>query len=370
MYHYKWTWNAEIQKINNLTLEYIKRKWEKIDTKLFKTRDKNKYIIVDFKQRTRKTIYGIVNYKRRIYKYYNKQLNKWLYICLLDEELKLSKYKRIGDDIEQNAIKYFADGKRYKDICHTMPQANLNRMTICRIFKKYIVAMQNINKIKLELNKPIYISIDDGHRKFWEYKHKINQFSMRIVVFYTDNINHKLINKRTSVIIRPSKNVLGATKTVDFILEQGNKFYENFNQTNLIVCGDGATWIKKTAEILNAKFILDKFHLVKVLYLGIISGNKGKYYQEYNTCRNYVDNGEYDKLIDYLKMLKHKKLKKKYFVNNKQGISNQSAKENIGCYTESNVWHVLKSMLGNRTYSIKTYKKMINFKCQQINLKP
>ncbi len=92
-----------------------------------------------------------------------------IYICLVDEKLELPKYKRIGEDIEQNAFAYFADGKRYKDICHTMLLANVNRMTICRIFKKYVVVMQNISKIKLEPNQPIYISIDDGHRKFWNF---------------------------------------------------------------------------------------------------------------------------------------------------------------------------------------------------------
>ncbi|WP_342275823.1 Mbov_0401 family ICE element transposase-like protein [Spiroplasma endosymbiont of Nebria brevicollis] len=365
-----WNYREQYQKINQLNLEYIKKRWEKLDLKLFKTRDKSKYMVVDFEKRKRNTIYGVVIYKRRIYKYYNTESNQLVYVCLVDEKLELPKYKRIGEDIEQNVIAYFADGKRYKDIRHTMLQANVNRMTICRIFKKYVIVIQNISKIKLEPNQPIYISIDDGHRKFWEYKRKINKYSMRLVVFYTDNINHTLVNKRASVIIRPNKTVLGAEKTADFILEQGKQFFENFDQAQVIICGDSAGWIKKTAEYLNAKFILDKFHLIKVLYLGIIAGNKGKYYQEYNTCRNFIENGEYDKLLDYLKTLKHKKLKKKYFLNNKQGITNQSCKENIGCFAEINVWHILKSMLGNRTYNIETYKQIIIFKCQEINLKP
>ncbi|BET38725.1 hypothetical protein SAP269_13140 [Spiroplasma ixodetis] len=51
----------------------------------------------------------------------------------------------------------------------------------------------------------------------------------------------------------------------------------------------------------------------------------------------------------------------------KQGIENQSAKWNIGCYTETNIWHVLKEMLGNRTYNILIYIKMVIFKCNKIN---
>ncbi|WP_338985894.1 hypothetical protein [Spiroplasma endosymbiont of Thecophora atra] len=65
----------------------------------------------------------------------------------------------------------------------------------------------------------------------------------------------------------------------------------------------------------------------------------------------------------------HKKLKKQYFKNNKQGIQNQGAKWNIGTFAESNIWYILKEMLGNRTYSINIYIKMVIFKCNLINSK-
>ncbi|WP_338975501.1 hypothetical protein [Spiroplasma endosymbiont of Monopis laevigella] len=71
--------------------------------------------------------------------------------------------------------------------------------------------------------------------------------------------------------------------------------------------------------------------------------------------------------FQYKELDNHKKLKKKYFKNNKQGIENQSAKWNIGCYTETNIWHVLKEMLGNRTYNILIYIKMVISKCNKIN---
>ncbi len=59
----------------------------------------------------------------------------------------------------------------------------------------------------------------------------------------------------------------------------------------------------------------------------------------------------------------------KYNSANKKGIVNQGEKWNIGCFTETNIWHVLKEMIVNRTYSIFIYIKMVIFKCNQINLK-
>lgn len=53
---------------------------------------------------------------------------------------------------------------------------------------------------------------------------------MRLATFYTDNVNHKLENKRVSVIIRKTKTTIGVKKTAEFIKEQGNRFFENFEQ--------------------------------------------------------------------------------------------------------------------------------------------
>ncbi|WP_339042646.1 hypothetical protein [Spiroplasma endosymbiont of Apeira syringaria] len=58
-------------------------------------------------------MYGLVTYKRRIYEYFDEKLQKLVRVCLVDEWLELPKYKRIGEDVEQTIIEYFADGKRY-----------------------------------------------------------------------------------------------------------------------------------------------------------------------------------------------------------------------------------------------------------------
>ncbi|WP_425288930.1 Mbov_0401 family ICE element transposase-like protein [Spiroplasma endosymbiont of Amphimallon solstitiale] len=370
-YHYFSTkLKEQYAKIDKLVLEHLKNKWEKRDWIIKNTRDKKKYKIVDYQYRTRKTIYGLVTYKRRIYKYFDEKLQKWIRVCLVDEWLELPKYKRIGKDIEQTIIEYFADGKRYRDIWDVIKKANISLSTIHRVFNNLEVIETIPVKVKLEKNQPIFIAIDDGHRKFWNFKRKGIKHSMRLITTYTDNINHKLQNKRVKAIIRPTKTAIGVKKTAEFIKEHCQKFYENVEQAKIIICGDSAGWIKDVADYLGAEFVLDKFHLIRTLYLGIMAGNKGKYWSEYNNCKNLIKNGQYDELIDYLynQLDNHKKLKKQYFKNNKKGIVNQGASWNIGCFTETNIWHVLKEMIANRTYNILIYIKMVIFKCNKINL--
>ncbi len=369
-FNYKWNFREQYAKIDKLVLEHLKNKWEKRDWIIKNTRDKKKYKIVDYQYRTRKTIYGLVTYKRRIYKYFDEKLQKWIRVCLVDEWLELPKYKRIGKDIEQTIIEYFADGKRYRDIWDVIKKANISLSTIHRVFNNLEVIETIPVKVKLEKNQPIFIAIDDGHRKFWNFKRKGIKHSMRLITTYTDNINHKLQNKRVKAIIRPTKTAIGVKKTAEFIKEHCQKFYENVEQAKIIICGDSVGWIKDVADYLGAEFVLDKFHLIRTLYLGIMAGNKGKYWSEYNNCKNLIKNGQYDELIDYLynQLDNHKKLKKQYFKNNKKGIVNQGASWNIGCFTETNIWHVLKEMIANRTYSIFIYIKIVIFKCNKINL--
>ncbi len=266
-FNYKWNFREQYAKIDKLVLEHLKNKWEKRDWIIKNTRDKKKYKIVDYQYRTRKTIYGLVTYKRRIYKYFDEKLQKWIRVCLVDEWLELPKYKRIGKDIEQTIIEYFADGKRYRDIWDVIKKANISLSTIHRVFNNLEVIETIPVKVKLEKNQPIFIAIDDGHRKFWNFKRKGIKHSMRLITTYTDNINHKLQNKRVKAIIRPTKTAIGVKKTAEFIKEHCQKFYENVEQAKIIICGDSAGWIKDVADYLGAEFVLDKFHLIRTLYL-------------------------------------------------------------------------------------------------------
>ncbi|WP_338961304.1 MULTISPECIES: UPF0236 family transposase-like protein [unclassified Spiroplasma] len=216
-FNYKWNFREQYAKFDKLVLEHITKKWEKWDWRIKNTRDKKKYKIVDYQYRTRKTLYGMVTYKRRIYEYFDEKLQKWVRICLLDEELELPKYKRIGEDIEDTIIENFADGKRYRDICAICKKAGISVSTVHRVFKNFEIVEANPEKVKLEKNQPIFVAIDDGHRKFWNFKRKGIKHSMRLIVTYTDNINHKIQNKRVKAIIRPTKTKLELKKLLNLL---------------------------------------------------------------------------------------------------------------------------------------------------------
>ncbi len=372
--HFNWEQHYFNQ--DELNLKQTQELFKQIDDKLWNECDKSIYKPYRFRKRKLKTKKGLLTYKRRICIYYNQETQKIEFISLLDVYLGVKKYSKLAPDVIKQILKYFTDGKRYRDICDTFINDLISINTVCRTYKKFELSKTNIPKIKLETNQVLYINIDDGHRKFkFNDKHSnknCKKCSMRLLVMCTGKKkNGKLINKRAACKIRVSKTEIGAEKTAKLIEKYGNLYFENFDQANLIICGDSAKWIRKTAEILNAKFILDKFHAFHVLFLGIMAGRrKNKIAQlHYEYAQNLFSKGQYYELINFLNSLtlKYQKLKVGYFINAKNGILNQSLVENIGCFTETNIKQILKYMIGSRTYNIDMYTKMVDFKCYQIN---
>ncbi|WP_375317066.1 Mbov_0401 family ICE element transposase-like protein [Spiroplasma endosymbiont of Virgichneumon dumeticola] len=369
-------WDKHHFNQDELNLKQTEELFKKIDDQLWNECDKSIYTPYRFRQRKLKSKKGLLTYKRRICVYYNQKIQKNEYISLLDFYLGVKKYSKLAPDVIKQILKYFTDGKRYRDICDTFIEDLISNSTVCRKFQKFQLPKINIPKIPLKSKQTLYINIDDGHRKFkFNDNHNsknCKKCSMRLIAFCTGKKkNGKLINKRAACKIRLTKTKIGADKTAQLIKKYGNLFFENFDQANLIVCGDSAKWIRKTADILNAKFILDKFHAFHVLYLGIMAGRRkdkiAKLHCEY--AQNLFAKGQYDELIDFLQSLteKYKKIKVGYFINAKEGVLNQALVENIGCFTETNIKQILKHMIGSRTYNIDMYTKMVDFKCYKIN---
>lgn len=107
-------------------------------------------------------------------------------------------------------------------------------------------------------------------------KHRI-----RLVNFHTgyeensSNNRKKLANKRSFAILTKMNETININYFVQEINNYGHKFYSNYNDVIKIIGGYGAPWIKKTSLLINnASFILDKFHLMRIVRRTIIRKNK------------------------------------------------------------------------------------------------
>ena len=171
----------------------------------------------------------------------------------------------------------------------------------------------------------------------------------------------------------------------------------NYDLTNkkLILMGDGANWIKILAKNLNAHYVLDKFHLVKKVksiftFREYVITNNLKEIRNikeelYNDLITFINAGDVTNFVEHLKALilketlnthkwltpkiKHIKSLIKYACNNQEGIEAYKKDFYIGCQTEAQISHTIKSLkaYSAKAYSKLTFSNMLSMRMAKIN---
>ncbi|WP_424526274.1 Mbov_0401 family ICE element transposase-like protein [Spiroplasma endosymbiont of Glossina fuscipes fuscipes] len=346
-------------------LNQLKEKIEGTDDIIFKKRDKTKYFVKEIKTRKIKTEFGILIYKRRIYKYLYK--GKWKYVSLVDKQFGVKKWQRIINDLKLKITAEIVKNKRYSDILD-MFNCKLHCSSVSRILRKALIKRKD-KKIDLKNCKNLYINLDDAHVTLKNKNNKSYLQTVRIISFNTGKENNKFLNKKYCYFFL-NKKTWGAEFNAFFIKKQIQKFFKNYENIKLIIGGDSAKWIKKTAKILDGMFIFDRFHTIRELKNNIYCGNRSKEsFKNYLHAKELFLQGKYDEFITFLKSLQNERIKLRYFINLKNGILNQNKDWNIGVSAESDVSRIAKSCLGygNKTFSFSTFKNILDLKIMRFN---
>lgn len=204
-------------------------------------------------------------------------------------------------------------------------------------------------------------------------KHRI-----RLVKFHTgyeensSNNRKKLANKISFAILTKMNETININGFVQEINNYGHKFYSNYDDVIKIIGGDGAPWIKKTSLLINnASFILDKFHLMRIVRRTIIRKNQKKWIDNFNTATKLINQGQVFVLITFLEQLQqekeyqkyHHRFKKciNYIKTNYVGIVNYSLPWVIGGCAESSISYLIKwlASYGSKVFNIKIYRNML-----------
>lgn len=217
-------------------------------------------------------------------------------------------------------------------------------------------------------------------KKLESVKHRV-----RLAVLYLgvsnnkDDRNSKLVHKR--VIYQINKQKTKGTTTIkfaDIIRDKIKEFYGN-KKRQIIVCGDGDDYIKTLAEELNANQVLDFFHLKAKIRRGLPFtkwNNSAGLNQLCNLIMEDLKTNPFKaieklKILTYSATLTKKVLLKeaiRYIKNNLDGIYAYQKKDWYnGCYTESNVYHFIKSISNGKSYGVKTFKNLIALRAGKMN---
>ncbi|WP_339047752.1 UPF0236 family transposase-like protein [Spiroplasma endosymbiont of Colias croceus] len=147
-------WDKHDFNQDELSLKQTEELFAKIDDYLWSICDKSEYKSYRFRKRRLKAKKGLLNYKRRICTHYNPKTQKKEFVSLLDNYLGVKKYSKLAPNVIKQILKYFADGKKYRDVCDTFIEDLISTSTVCRTYKnlnyqKLIFQKYHYNQIKI-----------------------------------------------------------------------------------------------------------------------------------------------------------------------------------------------------------------------------
>lgn len=367
--------------------EIIQEKYLDLDYKLYEQSKSNKALIFKgYRWKRIVTSNGIIRFKRRIY--FNKNTNKYLY--LLDLNCNFKKYTNYDKNFLRKLQSMFYDSQiSFSKIKNLFQIDNIffSKVNYWKIVHKHFDCSCNMNfKISdPQKYKHLYINVDDTYLNTIK-AHKFTKRCFRILCCHQgkDEIGN-LINKCLLTIDIQNKS---KEEFIEFIKEKLTMIYGELKQYKIIVLSDGALIFKYLAKQLNAKFVLDKFHLfrnirncynfyskTKVLKDPVANERCQRNYYFYQRIIQAIYQNNFRQLnwLIYRSLqfenLEHKikeiKRLRQYLFNNWHCIVIWNNKNYYTkCLTETFVQAIIKKIKGGvgKIYSTQTIEKIISYK--------
>lgn len=331
---------------------------------------KHKYHIKAHLPRTILTIFGEITFIRTFYTDKNNNGS----FCYLDRFLGLKKYDYFDPYIKATIIEYAANHS-IPNVCSMLNDLignriklkgkikYLNRQTVRNIILD--AKISSPSKKQLETPETIYIIADE---KWCHTQNNNNQNVMVKSTVIFDSIKTKprryLNNKR----------IFAGFKGNKFLVDSLDYLYYTYDLDkvkNIIIMGDGASWIKsltyhfKVNPSTNVIFALDKFHFKQAIHHICLDKDLETILSEFVINNN--KSGFIDGCNDFLSSFPHRSKtieeKKNYILNNWKYI-NTLYNLNLSCPMESQISHNLAYLLTSRPkgYSLKMLEKILNIR--------
>ena len=240
---------------------------EELDKYLMDNRDKKRYKSKQSRKTTIKTVYGEVEYSRRMYL----DINTNKYVYLLDEDMQMQK---VGT-ISTNLAKKIADAamdmsfrKAAKNISENTGQSISSHgvWNAVQQIGSVIQAEEEQMLVEMKAEQPrgdieskiIFQEADGVYLKMQKNKKKVKSQELKLSTVYTgwEKDGDKLHQKKVYAGMETGKKFNEKTEALI-------QSVYNIDEAELrVVNGDGAAWIKNTYEPERI-FQLDRFHIKK-----------------------------------------------------------------------------------------------------------
>lgn len=260
----------------DMAVDMAKEILNKKDDEIFIERDKEKYKSEGLRKTSIKTVFGVVEYERRVYKTKNEE-GKTIYIYLLDKELGLEKIGLISENLAEK-IADIATEAPYRETASVISDTTglsisaqgawgLMQQVGDRIGKEEIQAVNEMNTGHTEGEKTIPILLEemDG---IWigrqgPHHEKMSNQEVKVAVTYEGWDAEKEKEGRSTLV---GKRVIAGIENSTAFHEKREadirKHYDVDEIGQRVVNGDGGSWICEPNDP-DAIIQLDQFHLYK-----------------------------------------------------------------------------------------------------------
>jgi len=365
------------ERVLRLGCRLISEIYEQIDEEIFKSLvRKNKYYVEQKDMpRSLVDVMGTISFKRR--GYVPKHGGEYIYLLDLimgfddNQKVTMAAAAKILEEAVESS--YAKAGKKVN------LTDQVSKETVKDIVHGLVVEFPVKELTEKKKLKNLHIVADEDHvaAQFWEKKgdlktsstgNKINTIIDKIIVLFEDvvddvpedskNHRYRLVGKHTFCgVYKGSENNYKLWQEVQDYISAN---YDLDVIERVYVAGDGAPWIRAGAEVLlNGRFVLDKFHMMKYLNQSVCHLENEDEMKEYMWgCINEADkDGLKEAFRSILEVTdkdsnKYEDVKESrdYFMNNWDGIEIRST-ESGGvwkCCAEGQVSHVLSDRLSSR----------------------
>ena len=365
------------ERVLRLGCRLISEIYEQIDEEIFKSLvRKNKYYVEQKDMpRSLVDVMGTISFKRR--GYVPKHGGEYIYLLDLimgfddNQKVTMAAAAKILEEAVESS--YAKAGKKVS------LTDKVSKETVKDIVHGLVVEFPVKELTEKKKLKNLHIVADEDHvaAQFWEKKgdlktsstgNKINTIIDKIIVLFEDvvddapedskNHRYRLVGKHTFCgVYKGSENNYKLWQEVQDYISAN---YDLDVLERVYVAGDGAPWIRAGAEVLlNGRFVLDKFHMMKYLNQSVCHLENEDEMKEYMwECINEADKDGLKEAFRSILAVTDKdsnkyedvKESRDYFMNNWDGIEIRST-ESGGvwkCCAEGQVSHVLSDRLSSR----------------------
>lgn len=365
------------ERVLRLGCRLISEIYEQIDEEIFKSLvRKNKYYVEQKDMpRSLVDVMGTISFKRR--GYVPKHGGEYIYLLDLimgfddNQKVTMAAAAKILEEAVESS--YAKAGKKVS------LTDKVSKETVKDIVHGLVVEFPVKELTEKKKLKNLHIVADEDHvaAQFWEKKgdlktsstgNKINTIIDKIIVLFEDvvddapedskNHRYRLVGKHTFCgVYKGSENNYKLWQEVQDYISAN---YDLDILERVYVAGDGAPWIRAGAEVLlNGRFVLDKFHMMKYLNQSVCHLENEDEMKEYMwECINEADKDGLKEAFRSILAVTDKdsnkyedvKESRNYFMNNWDGIEIRST-ESGGvwkCCAEGQVSHVLSDRLSSR----------------------